>query len=563
MEKIVALNSGGFDSICMLHLLRDHYPSHEIRTLFFDYGQTMVEEEFTCAKMWVKNDKNSSIIREKIDMPCSVDMTIDNEYIPMRNLIFLSLATSYAESIGADKVYIALIDNRQGDCTFYDCTEKFISDFNNVISGKGIKVLAPLIHMNKWNLYRIVVKHHIQLSDFHSCNFSKDRCGKCDDCITTLSIIEKANNPEPRSLWSRNPSPHNEEFIKSLYNTNIREVRVHNNHLCQLHCQHCYYGDYDLHGRELSIDEMWDRLFVPAIKIGVENFHFSGKEPLYNDDNIFEYARRIKFYNEHNNTHVTYDLITNGINLPKYIDQIKELGFSRICVSVDDIKTDISKSVRHINGVSPKALLCSVESGIPVEVFVSLYKGNCDNIHIILNTLYKEYGVRRFFLKTVSSIGHATGMDLIDRITLNEVYKRVESFCLNHEDVFVTMHVLKEYTYHSLGLKEGYCTELEFMMDSCRKDETMCIISNRFYLNQEEMCFRYYKQITVTPDGYILGCASEVATDEYWKNSGGNILESDLLYCIKSGRDKYISDIQKTYSKNENGCYGCNKCTFL
>ena len=60
MEKIVALNSGGFDSICMLHLLRDNYPSHEIKTLFFDYGQTMVEEEFTCAKMWVENDKNSS-----------------------------------------------------------------------------------------------------------------------------------------------------------------------------------------------------------------------------------------------------------------------------------------------------------------------------------------------------------------------------------------------------------------------------------------------------------------------------------------------------------------------
>ena len=69
MEKIVALNSGGFDSIVMLHRLRDKYPTTPIYTLFFNYGQFTVTEEYRCAKKWVDKDENSHILTIEVQLP--------------------------------------------------------------------------------------------------------------------------------------------------------------------------------------------------------------------------------------------------------------------------------------------------------------------------------------------------------------------------------------------------------------------------------------------------------------------------------------------------------------
>ena len=49
-EKIVVLNSGGFDSVCLCHWVRDNYPDAELHSLHFEYGNRNRIMETHCAK---------------------------------------------------------------------------------------------------------------------------------------------------------------------------------------------------------------------------------------------------------------------------------------------------------------------------------------------------------------------------------------------------------------------------------------------------------------------------------------------------------------------------------
>ena len=49
-KQIVALNSGGYDSVCLIHyLLETEYSGEEIVSVFFNYGQRNLEYERECA----------------------------------------------------------------------------------------------------------------------------------------------------------------------------------------------------------------------------------------------------------------------------------------------------------------------------------------------------------------------------------------------------------------------------------------------------------------------------------------------------------------------------------
>lgn len=576
MENIVALNSGGFDSIVMLHKLWRENRGKTLHTLFVDYGQKTACSECLCADNFVDNHSNTTLKVLKTDLPFSVKMSQDNEYIPMRNLVLLSLAVSYAESIGAKEVYIALIDNRLPDGeVFYDCTQQFIDDFNKTIEGKGIKVIAPFIDKTKLYLYRYIYKYGIKREDVHSCNFAAaPGCGECPDCKKLEDMFYRAEHPSLTNIWMRNNDvgTSKEEFEKAYMESPITEVRVHNNHKCQLKCEHCYYGDYELHDPYLSYGEMWEHMFLPAIESGVRNFHFSGKEPLYGrDESLFNYAERLKKLRESNAevSYITYDLITNGINLPQCADRLKELGFSRICLSVDDIAelgTESSRTVRKlkINGVSPKALESAVETGIPVEVFISLYNENTENLTFILTTLYDVYHVTRFFLKGVIPIGHGSGILMLNYKNMDSMYEQVQKFALEHPDCYLTLNL--EHNYTARMLKYGVKCDLEKAMRTSFESEIQRVDSrSNLYLNMEYICHRYANQVTVTPDGYILGCASEVSTPCYWNNAAGNVLDVDngeqFMDKVRNGRKKFLEQIG-SYLYHNGDIMICDKCTF-
>lgn len=187
--KLIALNSGGFDSVVMLNFLRHQYPLADIHCIHFNYGQNSKEQELKCAE---SSCNKLSAHLQVIDLP-TMSWTSSNFYgedfksmstqeLEYRNLIFLSYAVSYATSVGADKVYVAFL---RADEYYKDTSPKFVREFNKFSKKQGVEVIAPFHKLYKDELSLLIKKFDIKEDDFFSCDTPVDGkpCGVCPDCM--------------------------------------------------------------------------------------------------------------------------------------------------------------------------------------------------------------------------------------------------------------------------------------------------------------------------------------------------------------------------------------------
>lgn len=110
----------------------------------------------------------------------------------MRNLVFMSYAISYAQSIDADLIAIGFIKVPVG---YPDTSEQFISDFNTMsLNAIGIEAKAPLMELDKVGVYKLGRKFGIGMKNTFSCNTPKNGkpCGECPDCKDLKFIIQEA-----------------------------------------------------------------------------------------------------------------------------------------------------------------------------------------------------------------------------------------------------------------------------------------------------------------------------------------------------------------------------------
>ena len=121
---------------------------------------------------------------------------IPASYVPFRNAHFLAAAVSWAEVIGAGKIYIGAVEP---DSSGYpDCRPEYYRIFNRLIEAgtrpeTRVEIVAPLIHMRKQE----IVKKGIEFgAPFHlswSCYRSSEKaCGTCDSCVLRLRAFEQA-----------------------------------------------------------------------------------------------------------------------------------------------------------------------------------------------------------------------------------------------------------------------------------------------------------------------------------------------------------------------------------
>lgn len=129
--------------------------------------------------------------------------TIPNTYVPFRNANILSIATSWAEVIGAHAICIGAVE--EDSSGYPDCRESFFRAFEKVISegtkpGSEIRILTPVIDMRKSE----IVRQGRQLeAPFHltwSCYRYEDvACGTCDSCRLRLKGFREAGIDDPIS----------------------------------------------------------------------------------------------------------------------------------------------------------------------------------------------------------------------------------------------------------------------------------------------------------------------------------------------------------------------------
>jgi 7-cyano-7-deazaguanine synthase len=138
---------------------------------------------------------------DRIDVPDSVATVRDVPvtYVPFRNAHFLSVAVSWAEVIGAEKIYIGAVE--QDSSGYPDCRPAYYEAFNQVIrtgTREGrIEIITPLIALRKSQIVTLGLELGAPLDLTWSCYSRQDRaCGVCDSCVLRLRAFEAAGAPD-------------------------------------------------------------------------------------------------------------------------------------------------------------------------------------------------------------------------------------------------------------------------------------------------------------------------------------------------------------------------------
>lgn len=211
MSKALVILSGGMDSSILLHYVAKELNYDEIYAITFNYGQRIIRE-IECAKYQAKVCKvkehkivnmdffraistMSALTNTNLAIPKARD-DIGNaqplSYVPFRNLLLLTTAAGWAESIGASDLYYGAVqtDDFSG---YWDCTSLFLNKVNDVYNlnrKNTIKVNAPFMSYSK----DLVVKKGIDLQvDFrqtHTCYEGTDpACGECVSCSARIKAF--------------------------------------------------------------------------------------------------------------------------------------------------------------------------------------------------------------------------------------------------------------------------------------------------------------------------------------------------------------------------------------
>jgi 7-cyano-7-deazaguanine synthase len=216
-ELAIVLVSGGMDScvtaamsevecedLAFLHVSYGQRTEARERKAFNDiadhYG---IENRLDVSIEYLAKIGGSSLTDEKIAVT-EADLEskeIPTSYVPFRNANMLSIATSWAEVIGAAAIYIgAVAEDSSG---YPDCRHEFYQAFQKTIDSgtkpqTHIEIRTPIIHLSKADIVKKGVELKAPLELTWSCYRNEDiACGRCDSCALRLRGFERAGITDP------------------------------------------------------------------------------------------------------------------------------------------------------------------------------------------------------------------------------------------------------------------------------------------------------------------------------------------------------------------------------
>ena len=220
-SRAVVLLSGGMDScVCAALAARDH----DAAAVHVSYGQRTEERErqsflAICERLRIQNKLvvrnealraigGSALTDDRIAVPRAeaVGQSIPVTYVPFRNAHLLAVAVSWAEVLGAKKVYIGAVEP---DSSGYpDCRPAYYKAFNETVKAGtkegSIEVVTPLIAMRKGEIVRLGLELGAPFDLTWSCYSREDQaCGVCVSCRLRLRAFEAVGVRDPISYAAR------------------------------------------------------------------------------------------------------------------------------------------------------------------------------------------------------------------------------------------------------------------------------------------------------------------------------------------------------------------------
>jgi len=220
----VCLVSGGMDSLVTAAIASNQYEN--LAFLHLNYGQRTEKRELESFKKiathyhvpesrqkiidisFLKQIGGSSLTDDKIDVKKyqGESKDIPDSYVPFRNTHIISMAVSWAEVIGAKKIFIgAVYEDSSG---YPDCRPTYYKAMNALIKegtkNGDIEVITPVIFMNKVEIVKKAVELKAPLEFSWSCYERNDSaCGVCDSCALRLRGFQKAGIEDPIDYLTR------------------------------------------------------------------------------------------------------------------------------------------------------------------------------------------------------------------------------------------------------------------------------------------------------------------------------------------------------------------------
>lgn len=215
-KKAIVLVSGGMDSALTAAFA---FKKYELAFLHLNYGQLTQKRELKAFNdiadyygvkhrlvesiKYLSDIGGSALTDKKIKVEKAnlKNKKIPSTYVPFRNANLLSIAVSWAEVIGAERIYIGAVE--EDSSGYPDCRKSFYDAFNEVIkigtkNNSKIKIVTPIIKYSKDDIVKLSVKMESPLHLTWSCYKSNTlACGECDSCALRLRGFQKAGYEDP------------------------------------------------------------------------------------------------------------------------------------------------------------------------------------------------------------------------------------------------------------------------------------------------------------------------------------------------------------------------------
>jgi 7-cyano-7-deazaguanine synthase len=224
-KRALVVCSSGLDSTtAATYMVKEGY---DVTLLHFRYRHRAEQREFECIKQISARLKvplivvDTELFKQYMSTSPLIDLSMDvstrnmgesgaefaHEWVPARNLIFLSIATGIAEAQGYD--YVVLGNNLEEAGAFSDNEMMFVRKLNELLPyatnlQKRVQVLMPVGHLMKHEIVRLGLRLGAPLDVTWSCYYGGEKhCGRCGPCYMRKKAFEIVGVRDPVEYLTR------------------------------------------------------------------------------------------------------------------------------------------------------------------------------------------------------------------------------------------------------------------------------------------------------------------------------------------------------------------------